>query len=103
LFFQIISLALFHSNNNILFKGGRDERFNGDKIVRSQLHLVDLAGSERVNTIIFLKKRIILFAYAVNVLQVKKSQVAGLRLREAVGINSSLLVRPLRQTLIASH
>ena len=38
--------------------------------VRSQLHLVDLAGSERV----------------------KKSKVDGTRLREAVGINSSLLV-----------
>jgi kinesin family protein C2/C3 len=42
----------------------------GDKLIRSQLHLVDLAGSERV----------------------KKSKVEGLRLREAVGINSSLLV-----------
>eukprot|EP01036_Dinobryon_divergens_P032794 gene32794-42452_t len=45
-------------------------RFSGDKMIRSQLHLVDLAGSERV----------------------KKSQVGGVRLREAVGINSSLLV-----------
>lgn len=43
----------------------------GDKLIRSQLHLVDLAGSERV----------------------KKSKVEGLRLREAVGINSSLLVQ----------
>jgi hypothetical protein len=43
----------------------------GDKLIRSQLHLVDLAGSERV----------------------KKSKVEGLRLREAVGINSSLLVK----------
>lgn len=40
------------------------------KLVKSQLHLVDLAGSERV----------------------KKSKAAGMRLREAVGINSSLLV-----------
>jgi hypothetical protein len=38
-------------------------------MLRSQLHLVDLAGSERV----------------------KKSKVAGLRMREAVNINSSLL------------
>lgn len=38
--------------------------------MRSQLHLVDLAGSERV----------------------KKSKVEGGRLKEAVGINSSLLV-----------
>jgi len=43
----------------------------GDRMLRSQLHLVDLAGSERV----------------------KKSKVEGVRLREAVGINSSLLVR----------
>jgi len=42
----------------------------GDRLLRSQLHLVDLAGSERV----------------------KKSKVEGVRLREAVGINSSLLV-----------
>lgn len=40
------------------------------KLVQSQLHLVDLAGSERV----------------------KKSKVTGQRMREAVGINSSLLV-----------
>ncbi|RYG65919.1 hypothetical protein EON64_10915 [archaeon] len=39
-------------------------------VVQSQLHMVDLAGSERV----------------------KKSQVTGQHLREAVGINSSLLV-----------
>lgn len=39
-------------------------------MVQSQLHLVDLAGSERV----------------------KKSKVTGTRMREAVGINSSLLV-----------
>lgn len=42
----------------------------GDRLLRSQLHLVDLAGSERV----------------------KKSKVEGVRLREAVCINSSLLV-----------
>lgn len=39
-------------------------------LVTSQLHLVDLAGSERV----------------------KKSKVTGQRMKEAVGINSSLLV-----------
>jgi hypothetical protein len=39
-------------------------------LVQSQLHLVDLAGSERI----------------------KKSKVTGQRMREAVGINSSLLV-----------
>lgn len=39
-------------------------------LLQSQLHLVDLAGSERV----------------------KKSNVTGLHFREAVGINSSLLV-----------
>mmetsp|Transcript_25467 Transcript_25467/g.42490 ORF Transcript_25467/g.42490 Transcript_25467/m.42490 type:complete len:864 (+) Transcript_25467:35-2626(+) len=43
---------------------------SGDKLIKSQLHLVDLAGSERV----------------------KKSKAEGTRLREAVGINSSLLV-----------
>jgi len=42
----------------------------GDKLISSQLHLIDLAGSERI----------------------KKSKVEGVRLREAVGINSSLLV-----------
>jgi hypothetical protein len=41
-----------------------------DILLQSQLHLVDLAGSERV----------------------KKSQVTGLHFREAIGINSSLLV-----------
>lgn len=41
-----------------------------DRMIKSQLHLVDLAGSERI----------------------KKSKVEGMRLREAVGINSSLLV-----------
>jgi hypothetical protein len=45
----------------------------GDLLLHSQLHLVDLAGSERV----------------------KKSRVEGQRLREAVGINSSLLVSRL--------
>ena len=40
-----------------------------DLTVKSQLHLVDLAGSERI----------------------KKSKVEGTRLKEAVGINSSLL------------
>jgi hypothetical protein len=39
-------------------------------MLKSQLYLVDLAGSERV----------------------KKSKVTGQRMREAVGINSSLLV-----------
>ena len=43
---------------------------NSDKLLRSQLHLVDLAGSERV----------------------KRSGATGERMREAVGINSSLLV-----------
>lgn len=41
-----------------------------DLIIKSQMHLVDLAGSERV----------------------KKSNVKGSHLKEAVGINSSLLV-----------
>jgi kinesin family protein C2/C3 len=40
------------------------------KLIKSQLHLVDLAGSERV----------------------KKSKATGVRMKEAVGINSSLLV-----------
>ena len=40
------------------------------KLVRSQLHLIDLAGSERI----------------------KKSKATGTGLKEAVGINSSLLV-----------
>ena len=40
-----------------------------DLVIKSQLHLVDLAGSERV----------------------KKSNVQGTHLKEAVGINSSLL------------
>lgn len=43
---------------------------NEDRLVKSTLHLVDLAGSERV----------------------KKSNVTGLRLQEAIGINNSLLV-----------
>lgn len=43
---------------------------NEDRLVKSTLHLVDLAGSERV----------------------KKSNVSGLRLQEAIGINNSLLV-----------
>jgi hypothetical protein len=42
----------------------------GGLLIKSQMHLVDLAGSERV----------------------KKSNVAGGHLKEAVGINSSLLV-----------
>ena len=46
------------------------ESSSGDKVIKSQLHLVDLAGSERV----------------------KKSKVSGQRLREAIGINRSLLV-----------
>lgn len=41
-----------------------------DRLITSHLHLLDLAGSERV----------------------KKSKAEGSRLREAVGINSSLLV-----------
>ena len=40
------------------------------KLVKSQLHLIDLAGSERI----------------------KKSKATGTGLKEAVGINSSLLV-----------
>ena len=48
-------------------KGDKEE---GTKMIRSQLHLVDLAGCE----------------------QIKKSKVSGRGQREAVGINSSLLV-----------
>ena len=48
----------------------RHDQSDSDQLVTSQLHLVDLAGSERV----------------------KKSKVVGQRMREAVGINSSLLV-----------
>jgi Kinesin motor domain len=52
------------------------------KLVRSKLHLVDLAGSERV----------------------KKSKATGLRLKEAVGINSSLLVLgKVIAALVESH
>jgi hypothetical protein len=47
-----------------------DNNISNSSVVKSQLHLVDLAGSERV----------------------KKSKVSGARLREAIGINSSLLV-----------
>ena len=51
-------------------------------LVQSQLHLVDLAGSERV----------------------KKSKVTGARMREAVGINSSLLVLgKVISALVKSH
>jgi hypothetical protein len=50
--------------------------------VRSKLHLVDLAGSERV----------------------KKSKATGIRLKEAVGINSSLLVLgKVIAALVESH
>ena len=52
-----------------LFKNSTNDGVD-DKLIKSQLHLIDLAGSERV----------------------KKSKASGLRLREAVGINSSLLV-----------
>jgi hypothetical protein len=47
-----------------------DKQPSEDMLINSSFYLVDLAGSERV----------------------KKSQVSGQRLREAVGINSSLLV-----------
>lgn len=55
---------------------------NSDMILKSQLHLVDLAGSERV----------------------KRSQATGARMREAVGINSSLLVLgKVISALVHSH
>jgi hypothetical protein len=61
-------VAVLQSNGTVsVAADAKDEEM---LLVQSQLHLVDLAGSERV----------------------KKSQVTGQRMKEAVGINSSLLV-----------
>lgn len=58
------------THDNIEKNSNYNNNLQKDKMVRSQLYLVDLAGSERI----------------------KKSKVTGHRMREAVGINSSLLV-----------
>lgn len=58
------------SHTSLVVKLAQTQPEQGTKLISSQLVLLDLAGSERV----------------------KKSRVDGGRLREAVGINSSLLV-----------
>jgi len=64
------TVFLFHITQQFTPHSSSSSKHGKPLLLQSQLHLVDLAGSERV----------------------KRSRVTGIHLREAVGINSSLLV-----------